>query len=172
MLTLIHSLRLRLSRRSIDMTSVRVAHSCSNPQENMAFHPRSQKYILKHICLRFFLSHVHSVHVVKIIAPSVALKIFYLLNFEIFYFADTLQEGVPLADGVGFEPTLGFRPKHTFQACAFNHSAIHPFFSCLSYILLFSKLQEKNNSSLLFLIFQAENSIFPLLSIFDGFPLL
>ena len=31
-----------------------------------------------------------------------------------------------LADGRGFEPPLGFRPKHTFQACAFNHSATHP----------------------------------------------
>lgn len=41
-----------------------------------------------------------------------------------------------MADGVGFEPTLGFRPKHTFQACAFNHSAIHPLNGFL-YILLF-----------------------------------
>ncbi len=31
-----------------------------------------------------------------------------------------------MADGRGFEPPLGFRPKHTFQACAFNHSATHP----------------------------------------------
>ncbi len=34
-----------------------------------------------------------------------------------------------MADRVGFEPTLGFRPKHTFQACAFNHSATYPYSS-------------------------------------------
>ncbi len=33
---------------------------------------------------------------------------------------------IVMADGRGFEPPLGFRPKHTFQACAFNHSATHP----------------------------------------------
>ncbi len=31
-----------------------------------------------------------------------------------------------MADGARFELALGFRPKHTFQACAFNHSATHP----------------------------------------------
>ena len=31
-----------------------------------------------------------------------------------------------MAEEEGFEPSLGFRPKHTFQACAFNHSAIPP----------------------------------------------
>ena len=31
-----------------------------------------------------------------------------------------------MAEGVGFEPTLGGYPKHAFQACAFNHSAIPP----------------------------------------------
>ena len=30
-----------------------------------------------------------------------------------------------LAERVGFEPTLRFR-KHTFQACAFGHSATSP----------------------------------------------
>ena len=37
-------------------------------------------------------------------------------------------EELLMADRVGFEPTLGFRPKHTFQACAFNHSATYPSF--------------------------------------------
>ncbi len=31
-----------------------------------------------------------------------------------------------VTDGVGFEPTLRFCRKHTFQACALNHSATHP----------------------------------------------
>ena len=34
--------------------------------------------------------------------------------------------GVIMADGRGFEPPLELSPKHTFQACAFNHSATHP----------------------------------------------
>ncbi len=45
-----------------------------------------------------------------------------------------------MADGRGFEPPLGFRPKHTFQACAFNHSATHPKKMTL-YTLFFSKMQ-------------------------------
>lgn len=36
------------------------------------------------------------------------------------------QEAFSMADGARFELALGFRPKHTFQACAFNHSATHP----------------------------------------------
>ena len=39
------------------------------------------------------------------------------------------SEELLMADRVGFEPTLGFRPKHTFQACAFNHSATYPYCS-------------------------------------------
>ena len=31
-----------------------------------------------------------------------------------------------MAEGVGFEPTLGSYPKHAFQACALSHSAIPP----------------------------------------------
>ena len=31
-----------------------------------------------------------------------------------------------MAEGVGFEPTLGYYPKHAFQACALSHSAIPP----------------------------------------------
>jgi site-specific DNA recombinase len=31
-----------------------------------------------------------------------------------------------MAEGVGFEPTLGDYPKHAFQACALSHSAIPP----------------------------------------------
>ena len=31
-----------------------------------------------------------------------------------------------MAEGVGFEPTLGGYPKHAFQACALSHSAIPP----------------------------------------------
>lgn len=31
-----------------------------------------------------------------------------------------------MADGARFELARGFRPLHTFQACAFNRSAIHP----------------------------------------------
>ena len=37
-----------------------------------------------------------------------------------------LYLSIKLADGRGFEPPLGFRPKRTFQARAFNHSATHP----------------------------------------------
>jgi hypothetical protein len=33
---------------------------------------------------------------------------------------------VRLADGVGFEPTIPFWSIHTFQACAFDHSATRP----------------------------------------------
>ena len=28
---------------------------------------------------------------------------------------------------MGFEPTLGYKPKHAFQACALNHSATSPY---------------------------------------------
>ena len=38
-----------------------------------------------------------------------------------------------MADGRGFEPPLGFRPKRTFQARAFNHSATHPLLEKWSY---------------------------------------
>jgi hypothetical protein len=31
-----------------------------------------------------------------------------------------------VADGVGFEPTIPFWSIHTFQACAFDHSATRP----------------------------------------------
>jgi hypothetical protein len=31
-----------------------------------------------------------------------------------------------MAEGVGFEPTLGSYPKHAFQACALSHSATPP----------------------------------------------
>ena len=34
--------------------------------------------------------------------------------------------GVLLEVGMGFEPTLGYKPKHAFQACALNHSATPP----------------------------------------------
>ena len=37
-----------------------------------------------------------------------------------------LRKGDLLADGVGFEPTIGGYPIHAFQACAFNRSATHP----------------------------------------------
>jgi hypothetical protein len=33
---------------------------------------------------------------------------------------------VLLEVGMGFEPTLGYKPKHAFQACALNHSATPP----------------------------------------------
>ncbi len=46
-----------------------------------------------------------------------------------------------MADGARFELALGFRPKHTFQACAFNHSATHP--DKRFYTLFFSFWQEK-----------------------------
>ena len=46
-----------------------------------------------------------------------------------------------MADGARFELALGFRPKHTFQACAFNHSATHP--DKRLYTLFFSFWQEK-----------------------------
>ena len=32
----------------------------------------------------------------------------------------------PLEVRMGFEPTLGYKPKHAFQACALNHSATSP----------------------------------------------
>ena len=47
-----------------------------------------------------------------------------------------------MADGARFELALGFRPKHTFQACAFNHSATYPWFHLYTCVLL--KKQEKN----------------------------
>ena len=50
-------------------------------------------------------------------------------------------EELLMADRVGFEPTLGFRPKHTFQACAFNHSATYPWFYLYTCVLF--KKQEK-----------------------------
>ena len=31
-----------------------------------------------------------------------------------------------LAERGGFEPPVGFKPTHAFQACALNHSAISP----------------------------------------------
>ncbi len=31
-----------------------------------------------------------------------------------------------MAERQGFEPSLELSPKHAFQACAFNHSAISP----------------------------------------------
>jgi hypothetical protein len=33
---------------------------------------------------------------------------------------------IDLAERVGFEPTVGYKPTHAFQACALNHSAISP----------------------------------------------
>ena len=48
-----------------------------------------------------------------------------------------------MADRVGFEPTLGFRPKHTFQACAFNHSATHPLEQKSLYITFFAFASKK-----------------------------
>ena len=33
----------------------------------------------------------------------------------------------PLEVRMGFEPTLGYKPKHAFQACALNHSATSPY---------------------------------------------
>ena len=41
---------------------------------------------------------------------------------------NSLSENRPaeMADGARFELARGFRPLHTFQACAFNRSAIHP----------------------------------------------
>ena len=43
-----------------------------------------------------------------------------------------------MADGRGFEPPLGFRPKRTFQARAFNHSATHPHLEKWSHYSRFS----------------------------------
>jgi hypothetical protein len=34
--------------------------------------------------------------------------------------------GVVLAERAGFEPALGYYPKHAFQACDLNHSSISP----------------------------------------------
>ena len=31
-----------------------------------------------------------------------------------------------LAERGGFEPPVGYKPTHAFQACALNHSAISP----------------------------------------------
>ena len=31
-----------------------------------------------------------------------------------------------LAERLGFEPRVGYKPTHAFQACALNHSAISP----------------------------------------------
>ena len=36
------------------------------------------------------------------------------------------------AERVGFEPTLRYKRKHAFQACAFSHSATSPKFFYLS----------------------------------------
>ncbi len=44
-----------------------------------------------------------------------------------------------MAEEEGFEPSLGFRPKHTFQACAFNHSAIPPKNVMTSYPIFFKR---------------------------------
>src|SRR5215510_8810523 len=38
----------------------------------------------------------------------------------------TIQKKVSLAERGGFEPPVGFKPTHAFQACALNHSAISP----------------------------------------------
>ncbi len=54
--------------------------------------------------------------------PHVALSTLYP------YKKSSHKESFFMADRVGFEPTLGFRPKHTFQACAFNHSATYPYY--------------------------------------------
>ena len=35
------------------------------------------------------------------------------------------------AERVGFEPTLRYKRKHAFQACAFSHSATSPKFICI-----------------------------------------
>jgi hypothetical protein len=32
-----------------------------------------------------------------------------------------------MAERGGFEPPVGYKPTHAFQACALNHSAISPF---------------------------------------------
>src|SRR5207249_8355835 len=39
---------------------------------------------------------------------------------------------VKLAERGGFEPPVGFKPTHAFQACALNHSAISPLVSTLN----------------------------------------
>ena len=31
-----------------------------------------------------------------------------------------------VAERMGFEPMVGYKPTHAFQACALNHSAISP----------------------------------------------
>ena len=31
-----------------------------------------------------------------------------------------------MAEREGFEPSVGYKPTHAFQACALNHSAISP----------------------------------------------
>lgn len=31
-----------------------------------------------------------------------------------------------MAERLGFEPRVGFKPTHAFQACALSHSAISP----------------------------------------------
>ena len=42
------------------------------------------------------------------------------------YYCITVTYMKDMAEGVGFEPTLGGYPKHAFQACALSHSAIPP----------------------------------------------
>jgi hypothetical protein len=37
-----------------------------------------------------------------------------------------------VAERVGFEPTIGYQPIHTFQACAFDRSAISPMAASIS----------------------------------------
>ena len=37
-----------------------------------------------------------------------------------------MKIGESLEVRMGFEPTLGYKPKHAFQACALNHSATSP----------------------------------------------
>jgi hypothetical protein len=41
-----------------------------------------------------------------------------------FYLSNTYD--VMLAERAGFEPALGYYPKHAFQACDLNHSSISP----------------------------------------------
>ena len=33
---------------------------------------------------------------------------------------------IDMAEGAGFEPALGYSPKHAFQACDLNHSSTLP----------------------------------------------
>ena len=51
------------------------------------------------------------------------------INFNLLF----LLVGSGFAERKGFEPLKRFRRLHTFQACAFDHSAISPFLTGQKY---------------------------------------